>query len=139
MRGDKGDNVFPAYPRVRADRLKKALTDEYERTKIMNETWKFTDPESGAVTEYRVGDLFEENQLLMNLEKQPPEIRQIIDDTLDKGVADIGKFSHFHFSKFCGKFGLKQIADDATSFTNMFSMTPAKAAAKAAKKPLLEF
>lgn len=140
MRGDKGDNVFPAYPRVRADRLKKAMVDEYEKTKMMNETWKFTDPETGEVTEYRVGDLFEENQLLMNLEKQPAHIRQVIEETLDKGTAEIGKFSHFHFSKFCGKFGLKQIADDATSFAGMFSMTPEKAAARvAAKKPLVEF
>jgi len=121
FRGDAGDNVMSAYPRVRKTKLEAALKDEYALTTIMNETWDFTDPESGEVTTYRVGDLFEENQLLMDLDCQPPEIRQLIKETLDHELVHHGKFSNFHFQKFCGKYGLKQIAESSTNFVDMFS------------------
>jgi hypothetical protein len=83
FRGDAGDNVMSAYPRVRKTKLEAALKDEYTLTTIMNESWDFTDPETGEVTTYNVGELFEENQLLMDLDCQPAEIRQIIKETLD--------------------------------------------------------
>jgi hypothetical protein len=143
FRGDRGDNVFPAYPRVLKKRLLKCLQDEYELTKIMNETWAFTDPETNVTKEFRVGDLFEENNLLMNLERQPPHIRQTIDEVLDYELVNHGKFSLFHFTKFCGKFGLKQIAENSEKFANMFSVTgqrsPHKAEMEAKRKTLVEF
>ena len=123
MRGDKGDNVFPAYPRVLKKRLLKCLEDDYELTKIMNETWSFKDPDTGAETEYRVGDLFEENMLLMSLESQPDYIKKIINDTLDHELVNHGKYSHFHFTKFCGKYNLVQIAENAQAYANLFSVT----------------
>ena len=75
FRGDAGDNVMPAYPRVRATRLKKAYDDPYELTNIMNETWKFNEPSTGQEREFRVGDLYEDNHVLMNLERQPDWVR----------------------------------------------------------------
>lgn len=141
MRGDKGDNVFPAYPRVLKKRLLKCLTDDYELTKIMNETWTYTDEETGEVTEYRVGDLFEENQVLMNLEAQPEYVRKAIDETLDHELVHHGKYSHFHFTKFCGKYGLNQIAENSQAFANMFSVTGQRSPHKEEKKKasLIEF
>lgn len=141
MRGDKGDNVFPAFPRVLKKRLQKCLEDDYELTRIMNETWTFTDPDTKEVTEYRVGDLFEENQLLMNLECQPLEIRKVIDETLDYELVHNGKYSHFHFVKFCGKYGLKQIAENAEAFAQMFGVSGQKSSKEEAKpkKALIEF
>ena len=139
FRGDKSDNVFPAYPRVLKKRLQKCLKDDYELTKIMNETWTFTDPETDVVKEFKVGDLFEENNLLMNLEHQPPRIRKIIEETLDHEIQHNGKFSHFHFVKFCGKYGLKQIAENSTSFVNMFSVTGENKPEDKPKKKVVEF
>ena len=83
FRGDSGDNVISALPRVRKDRLIKSLTDDYELTKLMNETWTIKDPETGVETIFNTRELFEENQVLMNLERQPEHIRQIITETLD--------------------------------------------------------
>lgn len=141
FRGDIGDNVASAYPRVQKKRLMKCFTDDYERTKIMNETWTFTDPETKIETVYKVGDLFEENQTLMNLEQQPANIRKIIDETLNHELIHHGHFSLFHFSKFCGKFGLKQIAENSTQFANMFGVTgqrsPHKEETHAARKKVL--
>lgn len=124
FRGDSGDNVMSAYPRVQKKRLQKCLADDYEMTKIMNETWKVTDPETQAVTEYNVGKLFEENNLLMNLEHQPQDIRQLITETIDHAESNLGKFSLGKFSQFCAKFGLEKISDNATTFAKVFSIRP---------------
>lgn len=126
FRGDTGDNVMPAYPRVRSTRLMKAFTDEYERTNIMNETWTFTEPSTGIEKVFRVGDLYEENQLLMNLDRQPPHIVEIIDQTVQEGIASRGKFNLFAFQKFCGKYELRKISEDVTSFVQMFSLNGQK-------------
>jgi hypothetical protein len=141
FRGDKNDNVFPALPRVLKKRLQKAYGDDYELTKLMNETWTFKDPETGAETINKVQDLFEENNLLMNLECQPDHIRALIDEVLDHELVHHGKFSFFHFSQFCGKFNLKQIGENAQQFADMFAVTgqrsPHRADAK--KKALVEY
>jgi len=123
FRGDKGDNVFPAYPRVLKKRLHKCIEDDYELMKIMNETWSFKDPDTGAETIFKVNELFEENMLLMDLSGQPEHIKGVIKTTLDHELVHHGKFSHFHFTKFCGKYGLNQIAENSASFADLFSRT----------------
>lgn len=130
FRGDVGDNVMPAYPRVRSTRLKKAFTDEYERTNIMNETWEFNEPSTGESRIFRVGDLFEENMLLMNLERQPPHIREEMTRMVDHAVLNHGQFSMFWFMKFCGKFGLKKVAESANQYVDLFSSTGIKSPLK---------
>jgi hypothetical protein len=127
FRGDKGDNVFPAYPRVQKKRLLKAYTDEYELSNLLNETWSVTDPETSETKTFRVGDLYNENMLLMNLEQQPEFVKDAIKHTLDFETENCGKFSFFHFQKFCGKFGLTRISENSTAFVDMFSATGKKA------------
>ena len=143
FRGDPGDNVMTAYPRVLKTKLIKALTDDYALTQLMNHEWNFTDPETGEVTNYKVEELFEENKLLMDLHAQPADIRQLIKETLDYELENHGKFSFFHFTKFCGKFGLNQIAENANAFADMFSAGGTNpqtvAAAKVKRKTLMEF
>jgi hypothetical protein len=121
FRGDPGDNVMTAYPRVLKTKLAKAMTDDYMLTQLLNHEWDFTDPETGEVTHYKTCELFEENKLLMDLHAQPEDIRQLVKETLDYELEHHGKFSHFHFTKFCGKFGLAQIAENAQTFADMFS------------------
>lgn len=141
FRGDAGDNVLPAFPRVRIARLKKAFDgliagNEYEHTNLMNETWEFTDPGTGEHKTFKVGDLYEENVLLMDLiHGQPTDIQKLMTDTVDHAVVNHGTFSLFHFQKFCGKFGLKRISDEITQFIPLLSSTginsPHRAEAKA--------
>lgn len=123
FRGDSGDNVMSAYPRVRASRLQKAFKDDYELTKILNETWTITDPETGEIIEHKVEDLFLENHMLMCLEGQPEYVKQAIKETLDHELVNHGKFSYFQFIKFLGKYELESIAAQAQLFTNLFSIT----------------
>jgi hypothetical protein len=123
IRGDSGDNVMSAYPRLRKDKIKKCMTDDYMLTQILNDTWTKTDPDTGDVTTYKVGDLVNENILLMDLTAQPPEIRELIESTLDECTVNHGKYNHFNFQKFCGKHNLIKIADSADQFVKLFSVT----------------
>ncbi len=138
FRGDPGDNVFSAYPRLRETKIRKAWEDEFERTNLMNHTWEFSDPQTGVIRTMKVADLFEENRLLMDLFAQPPEIREIIKQAIDEALISHGKFSLFHFQKFCGKYGLKRISEDAMSFIDLFASTGIKSPLKAEAKALRE-
>lgn len=141
FRGDVGDNVMPAKPKVFKTKLKAAYDalqkgDTYLHSNLMNDTWEFTDPSTGVSRTFRVGDLYEENQILMNLvDGQPKDIQERIEQVIDHAVVNHGTFSLFHFTKFCGKYSLKRIGDDATQFIQLFSSTglnsPMKAETKA--------
>lgn len=123
FRGDSGDNVLPAYPRVREARIKKAFTDPYEEANLLNETWTFNEPSTGLERTFKVGDLYNENRILMDLAAQPDYIKEEIRKTIEHEVNNFGKFSLFHFLKFCGQHKLKKIADDSTNFVKMFATT----------------
>lgn len=116
IRGDAGDNVQSAFPRVRMTRIKEAYTDPYSRANLMEETW--TD-ETGR--EMKVKELYAENQLLMDLAMQPPEIREAIEDGVLEGFDNKGTFNHFHFLRFCGKFGLVNISNSLENFVKMLT------------------
>jgi hypothetical protein len=123
IRGDSGDNVMSAFPRVRKTRLNKAYNDEYELIQLMQEQWESSHPDTGETLKFTVQDLFIENILLMDLEAQPTNIREIISKTLDHELTNHGKFSLFHFQKFLGKYDLRQISDNVMQYVDMFSVT----------------
>lgn len=132
MRGDSGDNVLPAFPRVRKTRLHKAfgvkdgkvdpsLADSFEMSNLLNSQWEFVDPESGDKRMMSVERMFEENHLLMNLLGQPPHVRELITKVITEESENHGQFNFFKFNQFLGKYELKQIAERATDFVPMFS------------------
>lgn len=114
IRGDISDNVQSAFPRVRTTKIKEAFEDLYIRVNFMNETW--TDHTG---TEYTVGQLFRENELLMDLTKQPSHVKELIDKTIVEGLELRGKFSFFHFVRFLGNHGLKNIHSQLNNFTDL--------------------
>lgn len=134
IRGDAGDNVLPAYPRIRKTRLYKAygvkdgkvdasIADSFEMSNILNESWEFVHPETGDKRQMSVEKMFEENNLLMNLTAQPEEIRKIITEVIKHESENHGKFDFFKFNQFLGKYQLQQIAERAADFVPMFSGT----------------
>lgn len=116
IRGDQGDNVQSAFPRVRMTRIMQAYSDPYEYANLMEETWQ-----DAEERQFRVGDLFAENGLLMDLRKQPEEIRERISETVEDGFTNRGTFSMFHFLRFCGKYELKNISSSIEQFARMLS------------------
>lgn len=127
FRGDVGDNVMPAYPKVRLTKLKAAYDalqkgDTFLHSNLMNESWTYYDPTTGEPIKFRVGDLYDENVILMDLiHGQPADIQTEIEKTIDHGIANHGTFNMFAFQRFCGQFGLKKIGDDVSSFIPLLS------------------
>jgi hypothetical protein len=119
VRGDKGDWVFPAYPRVRETKIRKAYEDAYARVNFMNETWeeKLAD---GTKKVHRVGDLFEENKILVDLLCQPDDLKKILHDGVAEQAKNHGKYSDFHFLKFLGQYKLKKISEEVHKFQDVF-------------------
>lgn len=116
VRGDPTDNVQSAFPRVRSTKIRAAYEDPYKMVELMKERW--TDHRG---IEFVVEDMFAENQLLIDLEKQPDPIRvkitTIINDEFDREK----HFSMFHFLKFVGKYELNKIKDSIDLYLPMLS------------------
>lgn len=116
VRGDSTDNVQSAFPRVRATRIQKAFNDEFERVQLMAETWS---DHNGV--EFVVGDLFAENEKLINLEKQPKDIRKLIFQTVTEEMERPRQFSMFHILKFIGKYKLVKIKEGIDQYIPLLS------------------
>ena len=118
FRGDNGDNVQSALPRVRKTKILEAWNDPYIHTELMERTWVNADGKDMSVKA-----LFEENKLLMDLAAQPDDIRELIEDVIIEGFDAPGKYSHFHFLKFCGQFGLQRITEHIERYVPLLSQT----------------
>ena len=114
--GDRGDNVQSALPRLWKSKILEAFNDEYKHTNLMKKTWVDEDER-----EMEVEKLVKENMLLTNLTHQPEHIQQLMWDTINYGMNNRGKYSHFHFLKFLGKYGLKNVSKSVEHFIPMLS------------------
>lgn len=121
IRGDAGDNVMSARPRLSKQKIRKAYEDAYAHANLMAETWSVGVPGSETFREFRVGDLMEENKLLMDLRAQPEAVKELIRNTIEEQMADPGRYSHFHFLKFLGRYEMKKIAESIDNFVPMLS------------------
>lgn len=116
--GGGGDNVQSAYPRLRKNKIVEAYTDDFAKSNLMNHEW--VHPKSKKL--FRVGDLFEENQLLMDLEMQPEHIILDIIKTVQDGIEQPGKFDYIQFIKFCKKYDLRKVSDGSDQYIKMLSL-----------------
>jgi len=127
MRGDPTDNIFSAYPGVRTKGsskkvgLEEAFADRESKgfnwNNMMLQRWV---DHNGI--EHRVLDDYERNRVLVDLTAQPDNIKQLIADTIAtnsvvKSISQIGT----KFLKFCGKYDLKRISDNAQSHVDFLS------------------
>ena len=123
MRGDSSDNIFSAYPGVRekGTKNKVGLVEAYEdRTKqgfnwnnLMLQRWVDHDG-----IEHRVKDDYERNRMLIDLTCQPDWVKDNVDKAIREGVriettSNVG----IHLMKFCGKYELQKISDNAETFS----------------------
>lgn len=127
MRGDTTDNVQSAYPRVQIKRLKKAFNDPFEFLQLMNETWTghintvVNEEVIVNEVEFKVKQLFSENQKLINLTKQPAPIRQLIEQSVQKAIDKKRTFSMFFILKFIGKYKLIKIKESIDQYLPLLS------------------
>lgn len=122
VRGDSTDNVFPAYPRApeKGSKNRVGIREAYEdRDKqgfnynnFMLQRW--SDHEG---VEHRVRDDYERNRVLIDLTAQPDDVKLSVDTNIREGVRrttipQVG----IHLMKFCGKYELNKISDNAEAY-----------------------
>ena len=119
MRGDSSDNVFSAYPGVRekGSKNKVGLTEAYADRHKMGFNWnnmmlqRWADHDD---VEHRVKDDYERNRVLIDLTAQPQEIKDLVDARIRESVrVDTTPQVGIHFMRFCGKYELTKISDQA--------------------------
>lgn len=131
IRGDAGDNVFTAYPRApeKGSKNRVGIREAFEdRDKqgfhwnnFMLQRWVDHNGE-----EQRVRDCYERNKMLIDLKAQPQEIKDKVDQRIkeDVSVAHVQQVG-VHFMKFCGKYELEKISQQADSYAKWLN-TPYK-------------
>lgn len=127
VRGDPTDNIFSAYPGVRTKGSKnkvgllEAYADKdakgYNWNNLMLQRWAHHDG-----TDHRVLDDYNRNVVLVDLTAQPEDIRAIIDTTVkEQAVAKANPMIGVHLMKFCGKYNLVKISEQATTYSTILS------------------
>ena len=122
-RGDTSDNIFPAYPGVRekGSKNKVGIMEAYEDRNKQGFAYnnfmlqKFVDHEG---IEHRVREDFQRNRALIDLTAQPQEIKDKVDQRIRESVRvttipQVG----LHFLKFCGKYNLQKISEQAETYS----------------------
>lgn len=116
VRGDKGDNVFPAYPGARMKSSKKAvgITEAYSDREKRGYSWnsfmnvRFPDKDSDA--DISVKTAYERNLVLVDLTAQPQYIKDEMFKLIeDKKSEEIKKMVGVHFLRFTEKYLLKSL------------------------------
>lgn len=124
IRGDAGDNVMSAYPRLRSTKIKEAYRDPLTMTNILKHEFKvlINDDDGNVIEkEFITEDVINENILLMDLTAQPEHIRELIVKEINQAKENRGKFNYMKFLRFCGKYDLIRIRDSIDNFVPMLS------------------
>ena len=129
VRGDGSDNVFSAYPGAREKGskntvgIREAYEDRHKQgfnyNNFMLQRW--VDHNN---VEHRVRDDFERNRMLIDLTAQPDDIKQAVDQRIIESVRvnstpQVG----IHFMRFCGKYELQKISENAESYAKWLNAT----------------
>ena len=127
MRGDSTDNVFSAYPGVRTkgSKNKVGLQEAFSDMDKKGFSWnnlmlqKWVDHNG---TEHRVLDDYQRNRVLVDLSAQPDDIKAVIAETIaTNAVAKDRPMIGAQFLKFCGKYELTRLSEQASSFGTFLS------------------
>jgi hypothetical protein len=121
MRGDPTDNVFSAYPGVRKTKLEEAYNDRANRgfawNNLMLQSW--TDHNG---VDHKVLDDYNRNRVLVDLAAQPDDIKIKIAETIANGSVRLNRpMVGAQFLKFCGKYELNRLSDNATAISDVLS------------------
>ncbi len=124
VRGDTSDNVFSAYPgaRKKGTKTKVGMQEAFDDKNSRGFNWnnfmlqRWTDHNG---VEHRVLDDYQRNVTLIDLTAQPNDVKATV-DTVIRDTVKIAAPSQVgtHFLKFCGKYELTRIADQANSYAD---------------------
>jgi 5'-3' exonuclease len=124
IRGDSTDNIFSAYPGVRkkGTKNKVGMLDAFEDRTNKGYNWnnfmlqRWVDHDN---IEHRVLEDYQRNMQLIDLTKQPDEIKEKLDFAIVEQVQKTPKSQvGIHFMKFCGKYRLENVSKQATDHSS---------------------
>lgn len=127
VRGDSSDNVFSCYPGVREKGTKNkiGIREAFEDRNRQGFSWnsfmlaRWLDHND---TEHRVRDDYERNRMLIDLTAQPDEIKELVDNCIKDGVrTEITPQVGLHFLKFCGRYDLQKLSENAEVYSRWLS------------------
>ena len=129
VRGDPTDNIFSAFPGVRTKgtKSKVGLLEAYEDKEKKGYNWnnmmlqRWVDHNG---QEHRVLDDYTRNVTLVDLTAQPEDIKLKVDTAIreQKSHKDVGQVG-IHFMKFCGKYELVKISEQAEQYSRWLNET----------------
>ena len=129
IRGDAGDNVFSAYPGapIKGSKNRVGLTEAFEDRDKKGYNWnnlmlqRWIDHEG---VEQKVLDNYERNRTLVDLTAQPDDVKAAVDAAIREQIShkDVGQVG-VHFLKFCGKFELTKLSDQADTVSRWMNET----------------
>lgn len=127
VRGDPTDNVFSAYPGVRTKGTKnktgieEAYADMHKKGFAWNNMMlqKWVDHNE---VEHRVLDDYNRNCTLVDLTAQPDHVKVVMAETIAAGSVSLNRpMIGAQFLKFCGKFELTKLSEQAQIYADLFS------------------
>jgi 5'-3' exonuclease len=127
MRGDPTDNIFSAYPgiRTKSSKNKVGLIEAYADKDKKGFNWnnlmlqRWTDHNG---LEHKVIDDYNRNRILVDLSAQPKEVKVWIAETISAGSTTLNRpMIGAQFLKFCGKYELNKLSENASSFAEFLS------------------
>jgi hypothetical protein len=124
LRGDAGDNVQSSYPRLQKKKIDAAYGDAFLTQNIMEHEFDvevFDADGNLKKHHYKTSELYVENEILMDLRKQPDEIKKMIDSAIVKGMANRSKFDLKQFLKLCERYQLDRISGKANMFAKILN------------------
>ena len=129
VRGDPGDGIFPAYLRApyKGTKNRIGISEAWEDRNMQGYNWNNfmlqrwekllgTDAEGNAIKkDVRVLDEFKFNEMLIDLTKQPEEIKTLMDTVIVQAVQKqpVGNVG-IYFLRFCNTNDLPSLAREAT-------------------------
>lgn len=122
IRGDAGDNVFTAYPRApeKGSKNRVGIREAFEDRNKQGFSWnnfmlqKWIDHNGVEVC---VRDAYQRNKTLIDLNAQPQEIKDVVDQRIRESVrVVITPQVGVHFMKFLGKYELEKISQNVEAY-----------------------
>jgi len=113
IRGDRGDNIRSAYPRVRTTRLAEAWEDSYKMMNLL---------ETILPNDQKVNDSLEFNMRLIDLNLQPQKYRDEVYEMIHAYVP--GSYSLLQTLKYMKELGLKDVEKEFKFKDNVLKTKP---------------
>lgn len=119
IRGDTGDGVLSAYPRVRKTKLLEAYKDEFQYINLMNTEVSHYHAQDNSFKNRKVEELYAENKILIDLMAIPQELKDVLYSSVFNELQSHSKYYKFGITKFLKKYKVLSLASEIDNYTKI--------------------